>query len=297
MGLFKKKKNKRTEEINLNINIDNDLSMEDNKKEMNSNFNLKSSDQLIDEIITNFKNVLNKNNQIIKDYYMCKIFSRVGLKDLDFNLQVITMDKHVNKLKRECFELSRIIDNIKLGVELPIEQLIKIDNQVTELKAFQSGLFNQLIEINNASYGHLKITTVNVTINKSNQELEKLYNNISKELKDFKNFNDASDYIYFHSGDFVSEIVNNIVNCVKETNNEDYIFQYDKKYFIESDEIISLEYKEWIDLYNKCKFVLRLLKNYKTINYLNCIEQFDTLEAKYAILMMDAERNQNKRRK
>ena len=54
--------------------------------------------------------------------------------------------------------------------------------QVLDLKAFQVGVLEHLTELNNGCYGYLKISTVTVTINKSNEELEVLYNSISKEI-------------------------------------------------------------------------------------------------------------------
>ena len=69
------------------------------------------------------------------------------------------------------------------------------------------------------SYGHLKISTVSVTINKTTEELEKLYNNINEELKTFTSFEEASEYIYYNSGDFIDKLINSIVAWVKETGN------------------------------------------------------------------------------
>ncbi len=296
MSLFGRKKNKRTEEINLNINLNNDVLFEqetikvekenkDTKKE-----NIKTDEQITTETINIFNQILNKNKNIIKEYYICKILSRVGLKDLDFNLQVITMDKHVNKLKKDCFDLSRILDNVKIGLKLEKEKLLQLYNQVNDLKAFQSGLYNQLIEINNSSYGHLKISTVSVTINKNNEELEVLYNNIAQELKGFKSFEEAAEFIYYNSGDFIMNMVNSYINYIKESNNVDYISMYDKNYFLNSDVIISLEIKEWIELYNKLKFVLKLMSKYDNNIYIECHQLFNIFEAKYAILMMRTER-------
>lgn len=296
MGLFGRKKDKRKEQINLNINLNNDVMFEQDleKKEVEEQENqkvvVKTDEQLIDESINVFNTIANKNKKIIKEYYICKILSRVGLKDLDFNLQVITMDKHVNRLKKECFDLSRIIDNIKIGLKLEYDQLIKLNNQIIDLNAFQVGLLNQLTEINNTSYGHLKISTVTVTINKNNEELETLYNNIAEELKGFKSFEEAAEFIYYNSGDFIVNLVNSYIDYIQESNNEEFISLYDKHYFLSSDVVISLEIKEWIDLYNKLKFVLKLMSKYDNNIYIECHKLFNIFEAKYAILMMRTER-------
>lgn len=304
MGLFgrkkEKKKDKRKEEINLNINLNDDLLFEDNSQNnkieevKNSNIEVKSEEQLANEIISTFTMISNKNSRITKEYYTCKILSRVGLKDLDFNMQVITMDKHVNRMKRDCFDLSRIIDNMKYGLKLDYDRLVKLHKQVMDLQAFQLGVLNQLTEINNNSYGYLKISTVTITINKTNDELEKLYNNISNELKGFKTFTEAAEFIFYNSGGFIDNLVTTYIKYVQNTNNKDYINTYNRSYFLPSDVVISLDFKEWIELYKRLKYVLRLMTDHKNKLYIECDELFKIFEAKYAILMMQFEQKSKK---
>ena len=73
---------------------------------------------------------------------------------------------------------------------------------------------------------------------------------------------------------------------MKESGNQDFINSYDRKYFLPSDVVISLEINEWIELYNKLKFVLRMMNKNNKTTFLSYQELFDTFEAKYAILMM-----------
>lgn len=294
MWFFKKKKEKNKEEINLNINVLNDdFGLEEDKTSFEQKKEEKqelSDEQLVEDILTNFDVITTKNIRMTREFYICKIFSRVGLKDLEFNLQILSIDKNVNRIKKDCFYLSRVIDNIKYGAKLDKEELVKIYKQVNDLKAFQLGVMEHLTELNNGSYGHLKISTVTVTINKNNEELEALYNSISKEISSFRSFEEAAEYIYYNSGDFIEYVVTRFIDCVIETTNMDLIQLYNKSYFLPSDAVISLDIKEWIDLYNKLKFVIKQLAKYKTISYLNCYELFNSFEAKYAILMMRTER-------
>lgn len=293
MGLFKffnKNKEKKQEQINLNF--------EEQKTEELISINtfqkeekviVKTDDELRKEIVFKFNKINRKNEFVIKEYFTCKLLSRVGLRDLDFNLQVVAIDKHINRIKKDCFELTRVIETIKAGLTFETEQLIAINKQLDDLQAFQVGVLNLLSEITNSGYGNLKISTVTVTMNKSNEELEILYNNISSELKHYKSFDEASEVIYYNSGDFLDNLVNCFLNYVKGTGNSDYIITYDKKYFLGGDAVISLEIKEWIDLYNKLKYVLKFIGNYEPISYKKCHELFDVFEAKYAILMMRTE--------
>lgn len=299
MGLFRRKKVKKYEEINITfeehkfeddiIEVSNESNILKEEEEIQSY----SNEELEKNIISKFKLIEQKNEKIIKDYFTCKILSRVGLKDLDFNLQVVAMDKHVNRIKKDCFDLSRVIENINSGLKLEGIELVKLNKQLDDLKAFQRGLQLQLNEIQNSSYSQLKISTVSVTLNKSNDELEKLYNNIALELKPFKSFDEASEYIFYNSGDYIYNLVDTFVTYIKGLGNKDYIELYTHKYFIESDVVISLEIKEWVELYNKLKLALRFIGNYDELNYKKYLTMFDKFEARYAILMMRTETKNN----
>ena len=296
MGLFKRKRNKKQEEIKIDLYQENDSvveekNIENNQSDTNAQLNNKTDEEIIDETIFTFNKILSKNDRIITEYYTIKILSRIGLKNMDFNLQMLSMEKNVNRIKKDCFDLNRIISQLKNGLNYEREGILKLYNDVNDLYAFQNGLINQLNEVNSTSYGHLKISTVSVTINKTHEELEKLYLNICNELKPFNTFEEASEYIYYNSGDFIDKLINTFVMYVKESGNEEYIRQYDRKYFLPSDVVISLDIKEWIELYNRLKFVLRLMNKSNKTTFLSYQELYDTFEAKYAVLMMRADNN------
>lgn len=295
MGLFKRKKKVKEEEIKIDVYQEKDIVNEDiNDEPVEEKIDLtinKSDEELLDELIFVFNKITSKNDRIITEYYTIKILARIGLKNMDFNLQMMSMEKNVNKIKKECFDLNRIINQIKAGLKCNRDEIVKLHKQVNDLFAFQNGLFNQLNEVNSTSYGHLKISTVSVTINKTHEELEKLYYNICNELRSFTTFEEAAEHIYYNSGEFIDNLINNFIKNIKENGNQEQIELYDRKYFIPSDVIISLEIKEWIELYNRMKNVLRIMKKNNKLSFINFQELFDVFEAKYAILMMRADNN------
>ncbi len=295
MGLFKRKKKVKEEEIKIDFYQEKDIVNEDiNDEPVEEKIDLtinKSDEELLDELIFVFNKIISKNDRIITEYYTIKILARIGLKNMDFNLQMMSMEKNVNKIKKECFDLNRIINQIKAGLKCNRDEIVKLHKQVNDLFAFQNGLFNQLNEVNSTSYGHLKISTVSVTINKTHEELEKLYYNICNELRSFTTFEEAAEHIFYNSGEFIDNLINNFIKNIKENGNQEQIELYDRKYFIPSDVIISLEIKEWIELYNRMKNVLRIMKKNNKLSFINFQELFDVFEAKYAILMMRADNN------
>ena len=295
MGLFRRKKKIKEEEIKIDVYQEKDIVNENiNDESVEEKIDLsinKSDEELLDELIFIFNKIISKNDRIITEYYTIKILARIGLKNMDFNLQMMSMEKNVNKIKKECFDLNRIINQIKAGLKCNRDEIVKLHKQVNDLFAFQNGLFNQLNEVNSTSYGHLKISTVSVTINKTHEELEKLYYNICNELRSFTTFEEAAEHIYYNSGEFIDNLINNFINNIKENGSHEQIELYDRKYFIPSDVIISLEIKEWIELYNRMKNVLRIMKKNNKLSFINFQELFDVFEAKYAILMMRADNN------
>ena len=45
---------------------------------------------------------------MIKEFYICKIFSRVGLKDLEFNLKIFAIDKNVIRIYKYFLNISKL---------------------------------------------------------------------------------------------------------------------------------------------------------------------------------------------
>ncbi len=288
MGIFGKKNKQEvinikpiTEDI-IEDKID-ILESKESKSEIAEEYT-KNLNQMKDDALKIFSTIQSRNEKVTNEYYICRILSRVGLKDLDFNLQLLALDKNINRLKKECFDINRRVNRHEENEE--IETLFK---QVNELWAFQKGLQEQLKEINNSSYGYLKISTVSVCLNKTNEELEHLHNCITEELKPFKSFNEAAEYIYYNSGDFIDKLVKQLVDYIKLSNNSEYINLYTIRYFLPSDIVVTMEIKEWIDFYNRLKFVNRQIGSYNALKLKNYKNMFDIFEAKYAILMMKSE--------
>jgi len=295
VGLFKRRKRLKEEKINILIFQENNIDDADIIEEQNNdNINLldkKTDEELLDELIFVFNKITSKNDRIITEYYTIKILARIGLKNMDFNLQMMSMEKNVNRIKKDCFDINRLITQIKAGLKCDRLEIEKLYKQVNDLYAFQNGLLNQLNEVNSTSYGHLKIATVSVTINKTHEELEKLYYSICNELKSFTSFDEAAEFIFYNSGEFIDNLINTFIKYIKESGNSEYIEMYDRKYFLPSDVVISLDVKEWIELYNRLKFILKIMKKYDKLSFIGYQELFDTFEAKYAILMMKTDNN------
>ena len=305
MGLFKKKNKKKTEIIDLS-----ELSKieeEKNKKYLESKTSLLNdntskkeySDSEIDfkcielnekaETI-DFNTIVKKQKEIridfetiLHEYYLCKIFSRVALKDNEFNAQLIEIDKYVNTIKRKMYNIERMIDAYRRDITLDINDIYE---SVVSLQVYERNIKSRFLEINDSYYGHIKMSTLSVCLNKDDEGLERFYESIHNFLSKYKDLTEAAEDIYYSSGDFLVDIVRKIVICIKESRRRDLIEKYTFSYFLESDVIITLDIKEWINLFNKIRFSMKLIQDVEMDKYLIIKEKYDYLEVIYSILMM-----------
>lgn len=299
MGLFKKKNKKKTEIIDLSEL--NKIEEEQNKKFLESKVNSHNDNvsnqtnisslsgvEVKEEI--DFNSIIKKQKEInvdfetiLHEYYLCKIFSRVALKDNEFNAQLIEIDKYVNTIKRKMHEIERMIDGYRRDIALNINDIYEA---VSSLLVYEKNIKSRFLEMNDLYYGHIKMSTLSVCLNKDDEGLEKFYESIHNFLSRYKDLTEAAEDIYYSSGDFLVDIVKKIVICIKESRRKDLIEKYTFSYFLESDVIITLDIKEWINLFNKIRFSMKLIQDAEMDKYLIVKEKYDYLEVIYSILMM-----------
>ena len=142
-------------------------------------------------------------------------------------------------------------------------------------------------------YKQLKITTVSVCINKTNEQLEDFFNLINEIVGNYRNMTEAAYNLYYSSGDFLVSFIKELVSDFALTGNKDYISKYTYSFFLDTDAVITLDINEWIDLYNKVKFAYKSLSSIEIDAYLRIKEKYNYFEAVYTILMMQAEISSN----
>lgn len=291
MGLFRKRK---VEVINLEIkevSHSHDLDTSNFYSEKAdivadnfSNLDLKSKKDIVDlEYVRIQKGIYDITN----DYLVCKIFSRIALKDRDFNMEMLTLDKCINRVKKEYESLQRVINQAKYSDEESETLYNEAYEKLKEIDAFQKNIKSNIEEAKAKYFNFLKIATVNVGLNKTNQELEQLYKNLDNFLQDFKSLKEASEYIYYNSGNVILGVVEALINNISKNKNKEYLKTYDIKYFLKSDVVITLDILEWIELYNKIKFTIKSVSDIELDK--NFKEKFSEFEMRYLILMMGAE--------
>lgn len=283
MGLFRKKKIEVIDLEKLNaIEKENKITLENNNEECDI-----KKDVLLDfnQILKSQKEINKDYESIIHEYYICKIFSRVALKDNEFNAQLIEIDKYINTIKRKIYNIERMLESYKRNGEdsLSLEELFK---SVNETLTYEKVIRSRFKEINDSYYGHIKMTTLSVCLSKDNKGLERFYDNIHTFLSKFKSLTEAAEHIYYSSGDFLTDLVHQLVECINESSKGSYSKKYSYNYFLDSEVIITLDVKEWVDLFNKIRFTVKLIQDIEMDKFLSLKEKYDHLETIYAILMM-----------
>ena len=291
MGLFRKRK---VEVINLELkevqrvdNFDTTNFYSEKADYVADNFNnidLKSKKDIVN---LDYTRIQKSNYDIINDYLVCKIFSRIALKDKDFNLEMLSIDKHINRVKKEYESLQRVMNQTKYSEEESEILYNESYEKLKEIDAFHKTIKTNIEEAKSKYFNFLKIATVNVGLNKTNQELELLYKNLNEFLQEYKTLKEASEYIYYNSSNVIISLVETLLSIIHKHKNKEYLKTYDVKYFLKSDVVITLDIPEWIELYNKIKFTVKSLsdvdfnKDFK--------DKFNEFEMRYLILMMGVE--------
>lgn len=228
-------------------------------------------------------------SSIYHEYYLCKIFSRVSLPKIEFDSLVKSLDKQMNSLDSDLHDIERNVEFYNKINNKVKEEEIRLDDKVDKLLFNEKLIKLRFKDINNTYYSWLKITTVNVCLNKTNDELDSFYKLINNIINKYKNMSDACYDLYYSSGEFIVDLVNNIIYGIKLTNNIDYINKYNYSFFLESDVVLTLDINEWIELYNKVKFAYKLISNIEIDAYLKIKEKYTHFEAVYTLLMMQTE--------
>lgn len=237
-----------------------------------------------------FQRFSSKHEEVLSIYYINKIFSPLASKGDDFLHRMQNVDQKVGRLQKENLKFALFIKEINEKNIAEDEINIQYEGLV-QLLHFQDETMQMIDAIRKAHYSHLKIATVNVCMHKTSNELETLYKNLALFLNEYKNLTEAAEFVFFNSGKLIVKTVKALVDCLEAIKNKDHKDKYPITYFIKSDAIITLTLTEWIDLYQKLKFVTKLLNGVDLIQMLHYKNDAVQFEVRYLILMMHMETN------
>ncbi len=240
------------------------------------------------DLIDAFKKWQNEYDKISKLYYFCKIYSPVATFNSDLEKQLIGANKYFDHLTSLHNQVGEAIFQLK--EEENQEYLNTLLNKLQEMYLTQDSFHNLLAEIKKYYYSKIKIATLNVCLDKEILELQTTEQEMKKFLRNYKTLEEAAQYIYYNSGIIIQKLITDIVNRLKQTKNQRYIQLYTNLYFLKSDAVITLNLSEWVELYNKLKFVVKNTPEANLLSYNSLKSEFILFEISYLILMINSER-------
>lgn len=243
------------------------------------------------EVLERYRYLQRENEEIMNAYYVCNIFSFIATKDSDYGHQMKAIDKHIKRLQDLHQAVADRLIALKTMDNPAQEELEDLFDKVKEISLFHQGISNIIDDARKKYFNHLKIATLNACMNRKNIELEKIYRGLSSFLKDYKSLEEAANTIFYSSGEMIQGMVKALIQALELHRDPRYIRAYPFHYFLHSDVVITLTNAEWIDLYNKIRFVM---KSASDANLSHCLEfrkYFDVFKIKYLILMMNLERS------
>ncbi len=281
--MFWTKKKKTKEEV---IHLEEPMEEEIHVEEV-----LPKSLEEIKEEIKNQHQYIQKNwTNFYRNFLISRFLIKINLRPTQSDEQLSILNQRIQELKTKIEEFNEQIQNIDKKTSSEIDEL---EQNSLSAYAYMRGMESQINELF-TNFSEMKISSVHIFMNKSEEELEKLFKNIEEEGKEYSNYSQAADAVYYYSGDFLTNLVHHVVSLIEMTKNEKYIHAYPFSFFLPSEVVVTLSIKEWIDLYNHIKFSLKNYPMQKSSKYQKFIQELEKFEAKYTILMIRAENSTSK---
>lgn len=260
---------------------------EDNKYDLDDCFDSKSKVEKITESLAAFEK---KYLQVLHKYQFLKLFNRAALKNKNYNEQTLQLDKQINRFKKSYDEMKKKADVLKHLQDVGDAELEQIFLKINALFDFCRNINKDLTNYQQTYFPRLKIASYSLCNDMTHTEIENLNKAVTKMIDEFKNIQEAYDYIVYNSGELINNTVNAFVTSLQNSNNPKYK-EYDFKYFLASDFVMVLNFTEWVDLFTKLLYVKRIAKDIELFDYLNFRNYYLELEKRYAILLIYNEMN------
>lgn len=188
--------------------------------------------------------------------------------------------------RRLDFARERYDTLVKLTEKYENDKLSDDEKEICENQIINDcdSIYALLAEIKEEYFSIFKLITVMIINNKKDSEIEKFYENVKKTLKDYKTLSEARDYLFYHSGVVLEKFIGDLLAYV-DLDDEQVARRLPVKFLEKYQTIITLSFKEWVDIFNNIKFTLKYVGNINKTKYLNLIKKYERLEVIYFILL------------
>lgn len=256
--------------------------MKEIKKDVNPylEFSLDQKNEKITKFINEFDNT---SEPFFKRLYTIILFQEGIKKDLKFKINIEQVYNSSIILKEASKTLKVEYESIDKAnveeVDVIIDKISAYEKEFKETNAILNYLYD-------AYFRNIKMTSLAAIKDKKAYELEGLSREVNDLIKAYNNLEHAYYDIYYYSGDLIVKTVKALVNCLEKGKNKSYATIYNYGYFLKSDAILNFEFKEWIALFNKFKFIMKTTSNVELYDYLQFSELYQKLEKRYFVILI-----------
>lgn len=145
-------------------------------------------------------------------------------------------------------------------------------------------IYSLLTELKEHYFSIFKLITVMVINNKKDSEIDKFFQDLKDILKSYQTLREARDYLFYHSGVALEKFIRDLLAYI-DLDDEQVARRLPVKFLEKYQTIITLNFKEWVDIFNNIKFTLKYVGNINKTKYQALIKKYERLEVIYFILL------------
>lgn len=234
---------------------------------------------LIEKITKEFDKQRKALEKSMHNFSFMKLFSFVAIKHQTFVEQLNNLDVFYSKLKEDYDNLVLYCKKLQVREEATQKDYLEVFYKLVEIDMFINGLNDDIAHLKHIYYPEMKVAAHNLCDTKTAKEIDELYDNINNYLKEFKDMQEAFDYICYNSGGLITDTVKTFVESLRKNGRN-----VSERYFLDSDVVIAFNYIEWINLMKRMQFIKYKFRNDDySITFL---ENYKNLEVAFAIILI-----------
>jgi|GEM_PF-2443721 len=231
------------------------------------------------------QNMVHGMKQIMRDYYIIKLFSYIALDET-------TLKEKLYHLDTFYFEYMKDIENFGLAVDALIQDA-SYEARYFELKQFIVLIQNKRMQLTDFifnirldHYENIKVATLGIVHNKTGDEIKQYYDDIASIIKSFKDIREAAEFIYFNSGEELTDAIDFFLKLGYAKENQDLKRLSSLEFFKKYTYVLTLTMREWVELINNMKFTIKTIGKIDTMRLDRAKKKYEALEKKCFILML-----------
>ncbi len=278
-------------ELNQKLEVKSDTFDDAYSEQLDFSFRFKLDETVnLSQIKSTVKKIYNdlekSKNNLIQKFYIFRVFEFSFDSNENLKNSLDTIEKHIALLNQNYDVLKKELERYEID-DVSITNAYMYD-RLNQFHLYNLDLEKSLDDIQKGYYKKLRAVSFSFCVNKSNLELSELVDDIQNFILDYKDLETAVSFITYHSVTLITDTINHLLKILDKRSKE----RYDVKYFTNSEAFVCLSMGEWINLFNKLKYVINLY-NIDRNTFKEFFKLFDELELFYIILLIDFEREEN----